>query len=56
MGKDRIDPVCKMKIAESEVKYISEHEGEEVCFCSKECKLEFEKHPAEYLILPSSPG
>lgn len=35
--KTRIDPVCKMKIEEMEHKTM--HEGEEICFCSKECKL-----------------
>jgi len=44
----------KMKIEETEHKTM--HEGEEICFRSKERKLEFERNPAEYLIMPTSPG
>lgn len=43
MAKWRLDPGCKTKVDEEKAKYRSEIEGEDVYFCSIECKQEFDQ-------------
>lgn len=44
----RIDPVCKMRVDEKEVKFKSEYQGKTYYFCSAQCKKEFDKNPKQY--------
>jgi YHS domain-containing protein len=44
-----IDPVCKMEVDEKKAKFKSTYEGELYCFCSAECKQEFDEDPEEYV-------
>jgi YHS domain-containing protein len=50
----RVDPVCGMEVDETKVPQSlrSEHLGHCFCFCSQECKEEFEHNPHQYV----SPG
>ena len=41
------DPVCKMKVKTSDL--ISTYQKQEYLFCSKGCKLKFDKNPEQYL-------
>lgn len=43
----KIDPICKMKVKQSEFK--STFQKQEYLFCSKGCKLKFDKTPEKYL-------
>ena len=42
------DPVCGMKVDDNNTKFKSEHEGENVYFCSQQCKEKFDKNPEQY--------
>lgn len=42
------DPVCGMKIEESDATATSEHGGHTYYFCSVDCKEEFDGDPASY--------
>lgn len=44
----KIDPVCKMKV-KSATDLKSTHKKQEYLFCSKGCKLKFDKNPGQYL-------
>ena len=44
-----VDPICKMKVLETQAKYTSMHEGTKYYFCSAACKQAFEKNPAEHV-------
>ncbi|MNK03315.1 YHS domain protein [compost metagenome] len=43
----KIDPVCKMKVKQSELK--STFQKQEYLFCSKVCKLKFDKNPVKFI-------
>ncbi|HPL64030.1 MAG TPA: YHS domain-containing protein [Syntrophales bacterium] len=43
MAKWRLDPVCKTKVDKEKAKYRNKIEGEDVYFCSIECKQEFDQ-------------
>jgi len=48
--KDKIDPVCKMKVnAKSKTTLSYEHEKVEYAFCSEACKKSFIKQPNKYI-------
>ena len=44
-----IDPVCKMKVKESEAAAISEYKGKKYYFCALGCKKAFDQDPEKYL-------
>lgn len=44
------DPVCDMKVDESEAKHISIYQGKTYYFCSTDCKKAFELAPEKYEI------
>lgn len=43
----KTDPVCKMKVKQTELKSI--FQKQEYLFCSKGCKLKFEKNPDKFI-------
>lgn len=43
----KIDPVCKMKVKPTELK--STFQKQEYLFCSKGCKLKFDKNPEKFI-------
>jgi YHS domain-containing protein len=43
------DPVCGMKINESDSEFHSQFGGRKYSFCSEECKKEFEADPEEFV-------
>ena len=43
------DPVCKMKVDEKKVHFSSQHKGKTYYFCTKGCKVAFDKDPDRYL-------
>jgi Cu+-exporting ATPase len=44
-----IDPVCKMKVDEKTAAATSVYKGKTYYFCSKGCKIDFDKNPEKYL-------
>ncbi len=48
------DPVCKMEIDTTTVRFSSGFEGETYFFCSEGCQAEFTRHPQDYL-KPAAP-
>ena len=44
-----VDPICKMKVSETQAKYTSTHEGTKYYFCSAACKQAFDKNPSDYV-------
>ncbi|WOF16113.1 YHS domain-containing protein [Methanoplanus sp. FWC-SCC4] len=44
-----IDPVCKMEVDEKTAEFKTDYEGKTYFFCSKGCKIAFEKEPQKYL-------
>ena len=42
------DPICRMNVAEADVRYTSVHEGKKFYFCSAACKQQFDKNPQKY--------
>lgn len=44
--KKNTDPVCGMELEGCDIS--SKREGEEFCFCSSECRDEFEKSPEDF--------
>jgi len=44
-----IDPVCKMKVDESNAAATSEYKGKKYYFCAVGCKKSFDKNPEKYL-------
>ena len=44
-----IDPVCKMKIEDSEAAATSTYKGMTYYFCSKHCKEAFDKAPESFV-------
>ena len=45
---DRIDPVCRMEVAEGEG-YSKIHRGRQLRFCSRQCLDKFELSPERYV-------
>jgi YHS domain-containing protein len=43
----RVDPVCKMKVKQTGLKSI--FQKQEYLFCSKGCKLKFDKNPDKFI-------
>ncbi|ACI19647.1 copper-transporting P-type ATPase [Dictyoglomus thermophilum H-6-12] len=43
------DPVCGMEVDEIKSPFVSEYKGKKYYFCSKACKIEFDKNPEKYL-------
>ncbi len=43
------DPVCGMMVNEEKAAATSEHMGKTYYFCSKGCKVAFDKEPKKYL-------
>lgn len=44
-----IDPVCGMSVAEEHAVVCTEYKGKHYCFCSTECKEEFDADPEMYV-------
>ena len=42
------DPVCGMMIDDKSAAATSEYNGKRYFFCSKDCKVEFDKNPKEH--------
>ncbi len=47
--KEHIDPVCGMKVEEGKEAAKSEYKGTAYHFCSRGCKVAFDKNPEKYL-------
>jgi Cu+-exporting ATPase len=43
------DPVCGMRVDETESEFQTQFAGKKYFFCSEECRKEFENQPDEYL-------
>lgn len=43
-----IDPVCGMEVEPDDAEASSSFNGQQVYFCSIECKHEFDRHPEQY--------
>lgn len=43
------DPVCGMMVDEKKAAATSVYNGVTYYFCSKHCKMEFDKNPAQYI-------
>lgn len=48
-GKEKIDPVCGMKVEPESAKGKSEYKGMNYYFCSVKCKTRFDESPATFL-------
>ena len=44
-----VDPICRMKVSETDAKYTSSYKDKKYYFCSAACKQEFDKNPAKYV-------
>jgi YHS domain-containing protein len=44
-----IDPVCKMKVDETNAAGSSEYHGKTYYFCAVSCKRKFDENPEKYL-------
>ena len=42
------DPVCGMKLDDTDTQHQTQYRGQTYSFCSQECKNEFEQNPEEY--------
>ena len=42
------DPVCGMQVDEKSAKATSQHNGQNVYFCSDQCKQKFDQNPQQY--------
>ncbi len=47
--KEHIDPVCGMTVEESPTAITSQYKGTDYYFCSRGCKVAFDKDPEKYL-------
>lgn len=47
-NKDRVDPVCGMKVSSDLLK--ADYQGESYFFCSDHCRQQFEKDPEAYIV------
>lgn len=43
------DPVCEMKVEESEAVAREDHDGETYYFCSSDCQDAFQENPEQYV-------
>lgn len=43
-----VDPVCGMVVPEEHASACTDHKGKHFCFCSEECKEEFDMDPEMY--------
>jgi P-type Cu+ transporter len=43
------DPVCGIKVDESNTQFQTQFAGKRYYFCSEECRKEFEADPGEYI-------
>jgi YHS domain-containing protein len=48
-GDKHIDPVCGMTVEEGREAGKSEYQGKEYYFCSRGCKVKFDKDPEKVL-------
>ena len=44
------DPVCGMEVNASTAAAASQHQGQTIYFCSKECKEKFDAKPSDYTV------
>ena len=44
-----IDPVCGMMVPEEHAVVCADYKGKHFCFCSEECKEEFDMDPEMYI-------
>lgn len=44
-----VDPVCGMVLDEEQAVFCTNYKGKRYCFCSDECKQEFEEDPEEFV-------
>lgn len=44
-----IDPVCGMVVPEEHAAVCTDYRGQHFCFCSEECKEEFDSDPEMYV-------
>ena len=44
----KTDPVCGMQVDEKNAPTKSEHNGQQVYFCSEGCKQKFDRNPEQY--------
>ncbi len=42
------DPVCGMKVDESNSQYQSQYGGKKYSFCSEQCQKKFDQQPEQY--------
>ena len=47
-----VDPVCGMKVDESNAAGKTNYAGQTYCFCSKDCQKNFEDQPGFYIRQP----
>lgn len=47
--KEHSDPVCGMKVEEGKEAAKSDYKGATYYFCSRGCKVAFDKNPEKYL-------
>ncbi len=46
---EHVDPVCGMTVKESPTAFKSDYQGQTYYFCSRGCKVAFDKNPSKYL-------
>jgi YHS domain-containing protein len=44
-----IDPICGMEVDENKVTQKTNYKGQTYYFCSKTCRVDFEKDPEKYI-------
>ena len=44
-----VDPVCGMVVAQEHAAVCADYRGKHYCFCSEECKEEFDGDPEMYV-------
>ena len=49
MPMKMIDPVCGMEVSEHESNTCMDYQNKHYCFCSEECKEEFDTDPETYV-------
>ncbi len=48
MADTKKDPVCGMDVKPEQAAAKSQYKGQDVYFCSKQCKTQFDKEPERY--------
>ena len=51
-----VDPVCGMVVATEHASVCTDHRGKHYCFCSEECKEEFDTDPEMYVAESAEPA